>query len=136
MNDHPQIKSVMTPFPLAIDIDAPLLDARRMMLEHRVHHLPVTRAGDLVGIISDLDIKLILGPEFDYPNPRELEVEDAYMAEPYAVDLDTPLADVVAAMAERHVGAALITRHGRLAGIFTATDACRVLGQLLRERPA
>jgi acetoin utilization protein AcuB len=133
MNDNPLIKSVMTPFPLSVGVEAPLLDARRMMLEHRVHHLPVTRGGELVGIVTDRDIKLILGPEFDYPNPRELKVDDAYMAEPYTVDLDTPLADVVTTMAERHIGATLVTRHGKLAGIFTATDACRCLGELLRE---
>jgi acetoin utilization protein AcuB len=134
MKDQPLIKTVMTPFPLSIDIDAPLLEARRMMLEHHVHHLPVTRAHELAGIISDRDIKLIMGPEFDYPNPRELKVEDACVPDPYTVDLDTPLAEVATAMAEHHIGATLITGHGRLAGIFTATDACRCLGELLRER--
>jgi acetoin utilization protein AcuB len=138
MHDHPQIKSQMTAFPLSIDLQAPLLEARRVMLEHHVHHLPVTSRGELVGIVTDRDIKLILGPEFDYPNPRELRIEDAYMPEPYTVELDTPLADVVTTMAERHIGAALVTRHGKLAGIFTATDACRCLGELLRDaaRPA
>jgi acetoin utilization protein AcuB len=136
MKDHPLIKSVMTSFPMSIAIGAPLLDARRMMLEHHVHHLPVTRARELAGIISDRDIKLILGPEFDYPNPRELKVEDAYMPDPYTADLDTPLVDVVTAMAEKHIGAALVTGDGRLAGIFTANDACRCLGDLLRARSA
>lgn len=132
--EEPQIKSAMTPFPLAIERAAPLLEARRMMIEHHVHHLPVTDHHDLVGIISDRDIKLILGPELDYPNPHELRVEDAFVADPYVVDMHTPLADVTLTMARRHIGATLVVGHGRLAGIFTATDACRVLGELLRER--
>jgi len=77
---------------------------------------------------------LLLGPELDYPNPRELTVEDAYISDAYVVDINAPVADVVLDMAKRHVGAALVTGHGRLAGIFTTTDACRILGEWLRER--
>jgi CBS domain-containing protein len=104
------------------------------MLEHRVRHLPVTQNHELKGIITDRDIKLLLGPEMDYPNPRELKVEDGFVANPYVVDINSPLSDVVLEMAERHIGAALVTGHGRLAGIFTTSDACRVLGEWLRER--
>jgi CBS domain-containing protein len=37
-------------------------------------------------------------------------------------------------MAERHLGSALVTRGGKLVGIFTTTDACRALARLLREQ--
>jgi hypothetical protein len=36
-------------------------------------------------------------------------------------------------MAERHIGSALVTKHGKLVGMFTSTDACRALVQVLRE---
>jgi hypothetical protein len=36
-------------------------------------------------------------------------------------------------MAGEHIGSALITRHGRLVGIFTATDACRIFCEHLRS---
>ncbi|HET6472107.1 MAG TPA: CBS domain-containing protein [Pseudomonadales bacterium] len=134
MNHEPHVKSVMSPFPYSVALDAPLLEARRLMLEHHVRHLPVTQHHELKGIITDRDIKLLLGPEMDYPNPRELTVEDAFVADPYVVDIDAPLSEVVLTMAKRHIGAALVTGHGRLAGIFTASDACRVLGEWLRER--
>jgi acetoin utilization protein AcuB len=134
MTHEPLVKSVMSPFPHAVPLDAPLLDARRLMLEHRVRHLPVTQNHELKGIITDRDIKLLLGPEMDYPNPRELKVEDGFVANPYVVDINSPLSEVVLEMAERHIGAALVTGHGRLAGIFTTSDACRVLGDWLRER--
>jgi CBS domain-containing protein len=94
----------------------------------------VTDNGQLAGIITDRDIKLLLGPELGSPDPKELTVEDAYVAESYVVDLETPLVDVLAAMIEHHLGAALVTGHGRLAGIFTAVDACRVLHDDLKSR--
>jgi CBS domain-containing protein len=37
-------------------------------------------------------------------------------------------------MAARHLGSALVTRSEKLVGIFTATDACRALARVLRER--
>jgi acetoin utilization protein AcuB len=134
MKGDPLIKSVMTPFPYAVELGAPLLEARRMMLEHHVRHLPVTSAHRPCGIITDRDIKLLLGPELDYPDPRTLSVEDAYVADPYEVDVNTPLSTVLLEMAHRHIGAVIVTGHGRLAGIFTATDACRTFGEWLRER--
>ncbi|MCB1684601.1 MAG: CBS domain-containing protein [Pseudomonadales bacterium] len=131
---EPRVKSAMTAFPYAIDVIAPIGEARALMLERRVHHLPVTRGDELVGIITDRDIKLILGPELGSPDPKELTVEDAYVSPGYVVDLDVPLQQVLSTMAERHIGAALVTHHGRLAGIFTATDACRVFAAYLQER--
>ena len=131
---EPRVKSAMTAFPYSIDVDAPIGEARALMLEHRVHHLPVTRGGNLVGIVSDRDIKLLLGPELGSPDPKELTVEDAYISQSYIVDLDTPLHEVLTRMAELHIGATLVTHHGRLAGIFTATDACRAFGDYLKER--
>ncbi len=130
----PQIAAVMTVAPESVAPEAALLEARRLMLEHRVHHLPVVRDERLVGIISDRDIKLILGPELDYPDPRELCVEDALIAEPYVVEQSHLLSDVVLTMARRHISAALVVRDGHLTGIFTATDACRVLGEWLQTR--
>lgn len=134
---EPRVKSVMTPFPYAVELSAPIAQARKLMLEHQVHHLPVTEEHELRGIISDRDIKLLLGPELGSPDPKELTVEDAYVDDCYAVDLQTPLLTVLANMAELHIGAAVITSHGRLAGIFTATDACRAFAEFLvkQHRP-
>ena len=135
MNKKPLLKSVMSPFPYAIGLGDPLIEARKLMLEHHVRHLPVIRDGELAGIITDRDIKLLLGPEFDYPDPREMLVEDAYVEDGYVVDIDTQLTDVLTTMADRHIGAALVTRKGKLAGIFTTIDACRALSALLKDDP-
>jgi CBS domain-containing protein len=131
---EPRVKSVMTPFPYSVALEAPIGAARKLMLDHRVHHLPVTEDGQLVGIITDRDIKLLLGPELGSPDPKELTVEDGYVSDCYVVDLETPLVEVLEAMMERHLGAALVTGHGRLAGIFTTVDACRVLHDNLNDR--
>ena len=131
---EPHLKAVMTPFPYSVSLEDPLARARKLMLEHHVRHLPVTVDHELKGLISDRDIKLLLGPELGSPDPKQLTVEDAYVENCYAADLETPLRLVLAEMADKHVGAVVVTAHGRLAGIFTATDVCRALRELLRAR--
>jgi acetoin utilization protein AcuB len=127
----PQLKNVMTPFPYSVDIAAPVGEAVRFLREHQIRHLPVVEHGALKGVVSDRDIKLMLGPDFAYPSPRELTVRDVMVEDCYVVDLATPLQAVVRHMAEHRLGSALVTRRGKLAGVFTVTDACRAFADYL-----
>lgn len=121
----------MTPFPYSIDVDARLSDAHKLMREHHFRHLPVTRAGAIVGVLTDRDIKLVLGPDFDCPNEEQLTVRDAYVERPCVVHASTPVATVARTMAENHIGSAIVTKNDKLVGIFTVTDACRALAEVL-----
>ena len=56
------------------------------------------------------------------------------VSDAYIVDLDTRLDEVLAHMAEHHLGSAIITREGKLVGVFTTTDACRHFAEHLREQ--
>ena len=131
---EPLLKSVMTPFPYAVELSAPLGTARKLMLEHKVRHLPVTHGHELKGLVTDRDIKLLLGPEIGSPDPKELTVEDAYIQDCYLVDMDRPLREVLRTMVQRHIGSAVITSHGRLAGIFTATNAFKAFADHLEAQ--
>ena len=126
----------MMPFPHSIDIDAPLAQARRLMREGHFRHVPVTSGGDIVGIVTDRDIKLLLGPDFGNPDERELKVRDAYIDKPCVVAASTPVATVARTMAEHHIGSAIVTKNDKLVGIFTVTDACRALAEVLDGHPA
>lgn len=130
----PEIRRIMTPFPHAIAATAPVSEAREFLNRHRLHHLPVMDGERLVGIISDRDLKLLLGPDPDYEQRSGLRVRDAMVTDVYVVDLNTPLDQVLDALVARRIGSALVTRKGRLAGVFTVTDACRELARLLREQ--
>jgi acetoin utilization protein AcuB len=132
MKRIPQIKNFMTPFPYSISEDAPLSEAQAFMRAKKIRHLPVTRDGDPVGIISDRDIKLVLGPDFAYPKPDELTVNQVMVKEAYAVDLAARIDRVLAHMAKHHIGSALVTRKGKLVGVFTAMDACQAFCDHLR----
>ncbi len=131
MNAIPPIKAVMTPFPYSIDRAEPLDRAREMMERHDFRHLPVKDGARLVGVITDRDLRLIFEPRLGLP--AELTAGDV-AHEAYVVDLNERLDNVLLLMAERHIGSALVVKEGRLAGIFTHTDACRRFGEFLRER--
>jgi CBS-domain-containing membrane protein len=124
----------MTPLPLSIGVEARVLEARELMAEHDIRHLPVTDDGRLVGVVTQRDIGLVLDPELDLPFDEELRVRSVCILEAYVVAPDTPLDEVVDEMARRRIGSALVARNGRLLGIFTVTDACRLLADTLRGR--
>lgn len=128
----PLIKSVMTPFPYTIEVDASLVAAQAMMRDHGVRHLPVTRGGRLVGLLSERDLRRLLDPGQEWPAGDSVAVGDAALFDPFVVGMSSPLDDVLLEMAERRIGSALVVKDGRIAGIFTATDACRVLAEQLR----
>jgi acetoin utilization protein AcuB len=134
MKQPAQLKHVMTPFPHAVDAEAPIEQAAQFMREHQIRHLPVTAKGTLKSVVTDRDIKLVLGPDFAHPDQRELKVRDAMVEHCYIVDLETPLRVVVRHMAEHRLGSALVTRQGKLAGVFTSTDACCALADYLEDQ--
>ncbi len=133
MKKAPTVKSVMTAFPHHASVDDSLEHAQQMMADHDIHHLPVVDGGELVGVLSDRDIHRVREMAMGAGMQGELTVVDACVRDVYVVDLHEPLINVLATMAERHVGSVLITRHGKLAGLFTGTDACRVFADFLRE---
>ena len=134
MIKQPNLKTAMTPFPYSVQRDTPLAQAQQLMEEHNVHHLPVTEEYVVVGVITGHDIKSALYKSSDHDKVGELLVQDLYVADPYVVSIDEPIDNVLLTMADRHIGSAVVTKGGKLAGVFTALDACRCFGDYLRER--
>ncbi len=128
MTRPPSLISAMTPFPYDIGADAPLTEAEALMRAHGVHHLPVTEGRRLVGVLSERDLIQARAAGSSATRVREICVP-----EPYVVDLEEPIETVLLTMAERHIGSALVTRQGRLAGVFTWVDACRACGEYFQS---
>lgn len=125
----PPIKALMTPFPYFIDLDAPLERAREMMGSQHIRHLPVMSEGRLVGVVSEEVVTRAAER-----SREERLVRDVAQLEPYIVDLSVPADVVLTQMAQRHADVAVVVKHGRLAGIFTMTDAYRAFAEYLRTQ--
>ncbi len=120
------IREYMTPAPLTIGAEQMLTVANELMRKRRIRHLPVLRAGRVVGILSQRDVALICGlPSVD---PAEVPVEDAMTETVYTVRPETPLDEVAATMAANKYGAALVVgERDRIVGVFTTVDALHAL---------
>lgn len=126
------IKNVMHPAPHTIGVEQTLAVAKTIMQEHNIRHVPVLTGREVIGVLTDRDVHFSLAVE---KKPAEsLRVEDAYTREPYIVTPNTPVDVVALKMAHDHIGCALIVEQGKLLGIFTAVDACRLLGEIIGGR--
>ncbi|WP_299596656.1 CBS domain-containing protein [uncultured Microbulbifer sp.] len=128
----PTLAALMTPFPYHIDIDASIEAALALMEEHKVHHLPVTRDGDLETIISQGDIERAQSPGHRLEE-QQLYVRDLAARRPYIADIHDPLDKILLAMADTGIGSVLVMKEGELAGIVTVTDALRFCGEYLAD---
>jgi acetoin utilization protein AcuB len=63
--DQIPAKEFMAYEPITVSADAPIGEAARRMLQHKIGGLPVVEYGELVGIITETDLcrMLILQPE-------------------------------------------------------------------------
>jgi acetoin utilization protein AcuB len=125
------VGDVMTRGPWVVSDDAPLRQARGLMVDHEIHHLPVVRRGALVGVLSDRDVKRALDPDLGLPPEDQLFVRDVCVFDAYTVPPDEPLERVLRTMAAQHIGSALVTDQSRVLGILTASDACRIFADFL-----
>jgi len=117
----------MTRQPWTITSDATLEQARQLMREHQIRHLPVLEGGKLAGIVSERD----LHRRADDPQAR---VRDAMTVDVLVAGAKDPLDRVVEEMSDRKYGSTVVLgSDGRIEGILTTVDGLRFLAELLER---
>ncbi len=120
----------MSRTPVTIGRDQPMSEAHHLMRSHAIRHLPVLHGGQLVGLVSDRDLHLV--ETLRDVDPQKVTVEEAMSPEPYVVTPEQPIEVVVAAMADRKLGSAVVMRGREVLGIFTTVDALHAFAAVLR----
>lgn len=105
MNKNSTVRGAMSPTPHTIGSEQTLATAHALMRQHGVRHLPVLHGGKLLGIVSQRDLFFV--ESLKDVDPERVTVEEAMTQEPYVVDAETPLPEVVRTMAQSRYGAAL-----------------------------
>jgi acetoin utilization protein AcuB len=138
------VKEYMTPNPMSVSEDSSVLEAAELMKKHRVRRFPVLRANELVGIVTDRDLRSAAPSQvisFD-TKERELMPElhsllsGITVKEVMSRDVITihPERTIVAAaqlmLEHRMSGLPVVDSGGRLLGILTETDIFKVLVDL------
>ena len=128
MSGNPTVLQAMTPFPIVVEPDTTWIAARALMQGHDIRHLPVVdEHGGVVGMVTLSDIELakkLLGREDD-------PVRILCWREPLRIGTEATFNEAIRRMSEHGVDAAVVERHGRLAGVLTLSDIGDVLLGLL-----
>lgn len=129
MKQMPHIHKFMTAMPHTTERQISIKKALELMRRYAIRHLPVLEGSELVGVITDRDVKLAAS----FKGADEMTVDDVMTPDPFAVIPEAPLDQVVQEMAERKYGCAIVRQNnGKVVGLFTATDALRVFSDVLK----
>jgi CBS domain-containing protein len=143
----------MTNRVLTIEVDAPIVEAVRLMIENRISGLPVVdAAGRLVGMVTEGDFlrRTETGTEIRRPRWLQFLLSPGRLADEYvrtharkvgevmtpdvaAVTEDTLVDEIVRLMERSRIKRVPVLRDGRLVGIVSRADLVRALAGLLAE---
>lgn len=132
MSEHMPVRLYMTPMPETIDEDLELADAKSRMFDHGIRHLPVTRAGQLVGIVSQRDIAV--AESLTVMSPQQIPVGRIMTQAPFTCGPEAHVEAVAREMAAHRYGSAIVVERdhpSHVVGVFTTTDALRALAEIL-----
>lgn len=132
-----KVENAMTLFPITISPDTSIADARALMDKYNVRHLPVTNGAHTVGVVADRDLRVA---EAVY---RARDTASAQLAVAlvgtemlYEVAPETLLEIVLGEMSRLKIGVAMVVDGGRLVGVLTTMDACRLFSEYLKTLSA
>jgi acetoin utilization protein AcuB len=128
-----EVHEIMQRTVTCLDSRSSILDASDLMERESIRHVPVTERGQVVGIVSDRDLRLYI-PE-QYLSRGETEVEHArkeqtlkqvMQSKPLAVDPSTELDEAIDILLDNRIGALLVVdSNEQLRGIITYEDVLR-----------
>jgi acetoin utilization protein AcuB len=127
----PIVGTVMTSFPYFVEAGETAFNMERLMDEHGIRHLPVQENGAVIGIVSERDLHHHVKRDAPKAEKDKILARQIMVPHPYIVPFRTPLNEVVFEMSRRRIGSVLVQRHGKLAGILSAMDVCRIFGEYL-----
>jgi CBS domain-containing protein len=130
-------RKIMTLGPLTITLEQTVEDVLELFAENNIRHLPVVRNGELIGMISDRDVKEASCAStmeiIDNPEQAKLRLEtpvsSLYRSDFVAVEPDTELSEILDILLEEKVGAVPVVepRSLQLLGIVSYVDVLREL---------
>jgi acetoin utilization protein AcuB len=132
------VKNRMTADPVTVTPEDSLAHALRLTREHRIRHLPVVRNGELVGILSDRDIRTAMPSPIEVADPERatmLEhtpVERVMTSEVITAGPFDAVEDAAEQICSHRIGALpVVDAHGRLLGVITETDVVNAFAEVL-----
>ena len=134
-----KVLDVMTKVPVTIAAGETVGQADELMSENNIRQIPVVNGRDLLGIVTDRDIRSFLsGPLLGDPEAREsalrTPVRDVMTTEPIFVSPNDDLEEAVELLIEEKIGGIpVVDETEGLVGIVTYIDLLRCFLNRIQE---
>lgn len=127
-----RIEDYMTEFPVLATEDMSAREALSRMRGCGFRHLPVVRSHQVTGIVSERDLLRAQNSA----DAESAKVSEYMSHRPYCATTNASILEVVRQMSKHKYGSAVIVSPaGKIAGIFTNTDALDLLARVIEQNP-
>ena len=141
MNLFSPVSSIMSTKLITVSPDDNLLKVKELLETHHIHHLPVVRFREIVGIISKTDFTHFAGGLSHHQNDRFLnqsrlektKAEDIMTRRLGKVEPDDRINVVLEVFTKNLFHALPVVKDGELVGMVTTFDVIRALSE---DKPA
>src|SRR5512140_35782 len=110
------VSDIMTSPAVSVPPDMTLEDAYRILRNRGIRHLPVVEGGQLIGVVSDRDLRLATSTLAGSPFTPGSPVSAVMSREPTTADVSDPIEDVAFRMRVRKIGCLPVMNDGQLIG--------------------
>lgn len=133
------VREYMSSTVVTTQPDALILDAQKLMQEHRIRRLPVVdKGGKLVGLITQDRLREVSASpatslsiwELNYLLAK-MKVKDVMVKDVTTVAPDATIEEAANLGQGRNIGTLPVLDKGKLVGIITTTDVFKILTQVL-----
>jgi acetoin utilization protein AcuB len=134
-----KVVNVMTTHPISVSPEDSIQQVREIMDEENIRQLPVINKRELIGIITDRDIRSFLGGRsLSYLEEQEVAMETKVATvmtdKPITLSPDDDLREAVELLLEEKMGGIpVVDRDVGLMGIITYVDVLRCFLEQLEE---
>jgi acetoin utilization protein AcuB len=129
----------MTRDVVTVEADTPFLEARLLLKEKNIRHLPVVDRGKLIGVVTDRDVKQAAPSGATTLDIYELnylllkmKVRDLVKGEPITIKPTNSVEKAALLMHDHKIGCLpVVDDAGNLVGMITETDLLEVMVEIL-----
>ena len=131
------IEAIMSTNLITESPSATLAEARSLMHEHRIHHIPVVDDEQIVGLITLTNVLAatdsFLRDDGTRIHADEIGIKDAMVTDVATVDINASLRHAALFLEKHKIGCLPVLDDDKLVGIITDTDFVAVAINLLEQ---
>lgn len=133
------VQELMTQNPISAQSTSSVYEVMRTMLDEGIRHMPIVEGRNLIGIISDRDLRGFSLSLLDEPARAQerlkARITSIMSSDVITVDGETDVGDLIDTLLDNHIGAVPVIdpEEGDLVGIVSYVDVLRALRPLASE---